>query len=161
LIIVDGALLSSMGTEALGSWLRPFRGVPMLLLTTNPGTQSLDQCLQVVPVPRDVTPRSLAEAIRCGLQDQEKIIAERRPRPQAIERITATQWRVIGYLGAGHSNKEIAYRMGISEATVKAHVGAAIAKLGLTNRTEVALFSQRLSLGARWAKIAGEVEAPV
>jgi DNA-binding NarL/FixJ family response regulator len=160
LIVVDGALLGELGQEAFASWLRPFRYVPILLLSAVPGSQRLEHCAEVMPVARDVTPRGLAEAIRTGFSQAAGVPVERRPRPQEIERITATQWRVIGYLGAGHSNKEIAYRMGISEATVKAHVGAAIARLGLTNRTEVALFSQRLSLGARWARLAAEINAP-
>jgi len=41
---------------------------------------------------------------------------------------------VIGYLGRGYSIKGIAFRMGVSEAIVKARVGVAIAWLGLTKR---------------------------
>lgn len=160
LIVLDEALTRELGPEALGGWLRPFRAVPMLLLAATPEAARVDFCRDVSAVPRDITPRGLAEAIRAALRKTGGEAADRRQRPQEIDRITATQWRVIGYLGAGHSNKEIAFRMGISEATVKAHVGAAIARLGLTNRTEVALFAQRLALGSRWAAVAAGVDAP-
>jgi len=160
LIILDAPLLSELGPETLGTWLRPFRAVPLLLLTATPGAQTLDHVQTVKPIPRDITPRGLAETIRLTLKKADQGAGERRARPQEIDRITATQWRVIGYLGNGHSNKEIAFRMGISEATVKAHVGAAIARLGLTNRTEVALFAQRLALGSRWSAMAADVDAP-
>lgn len=160
LIILDAPLLSQLGPEALGAWLRPFRAVPVLLLSATPNLQTLDHFQTVKAIPRDVTPRGLAETIRLTLKKADQGAGERRARPQEIDRITATQWRVIGYLGNGHSNKEIAFRMGISEATVKAHVGAAIARLGLTNRTEVALFAQRLALGSRWTAMAADVDAP-
>ena len=161
LIILDAALLSELGPDALGAWLRPFRSVPVLLMSHTPGAQTLDHFQTVKPIPRDITPRGLAETIRLTLKQADQGAGERRARQQEIDRITATQWRVIGYLGNGHSNKEIAFRMGISEATVKAHVGAAIARLGLTNRTEVALFAQRLAMGSRWSAMATDVDAPI
>ncbi len=161
LIILDASLLSELGPEVVGAWLRPFRSVPVLLLSATPGAQTLDHFQTVKPLPRDITPRGLAEAIRLTLKRADQGAGERRGRLQEIDRITATQWRVIGYLGNGHSNKEIAFRMGISEATVKAHVGAAIARLGLTNRTEVALFAQRLAMGSRWSAMATDVDAPI
>ena len=49
-------------------------------------------------------------------------------------RITATHGRVIGYLGRGYSMKGNTFRMGISDAIVKARVGVVIAWLGLTKR---------------------------
>ena len=161
LIILDAALLSELGPDLVGTWLRPFRSVPVLLLSATPGAQTLDHFQSVKAIPRDITPRGLAETIRLTLKRADQGAGERRGRLQEIDRITATQWRVIGYLGNGHSNKEIAFRMGISEATVKAHVGAAIARLGLTNRTEVALFAQRLAMGSRWSAMATDVDAPI
>jgi two-component system nitrate/nitrite response regulator NarL len=161
LIIVDAALQGELGPEALGAWLRPFRAIPMLLISSTPGAHTLEGCANVTSAPRDITARGLAEMLRQLLRRSDNGGGERRQRPQDNDRLTATHWRVIGYLGGGHSNKEIAYRMGISEATVKAHVGAAIARLGLTNRTEVALFAQRLAMGSRWSAAAADVSAPV
>lgn len=161
LVVVDAALISELGPETLGAWLRPFRVVPMLLLSSTPGAHKLEGCADVLSAPRDISARGLAETLRRLLHRSDNSCGDRRQRPQEIDRLTATQWRVIGYLGCGHSNKEIAYRMGISEATVKAHVGAAIARLGLTNRTEVALFAQRLAMGSRWSAAAADVDAPV
>jgi DNA-binding NarL/FixJ family response regulator len=160
LILVDAMLLNELGADAVGAWLRPFRAIPMLLLSAT-GAQTIEGCTNVKPAPRDITPRGLAEILRLMLRRSDNGGVDRRQRPQEIDRLTATQWRVIGYLGSGFSNKEIAYRMGISEATVKAHVGAAIARLGLTNRTEVALFAQRLAMGSRWSAMAAELDAPV
>ena len=159
LLIIDGGLPLDLDHASLQRWLRPLRDTPVLLLA-----DVADRCVEgmksVTLVPRSVSPRGLAEAIEVVLSGKgaHRRQPERRQRRQEVDRITATQWRVIGYLGCGCSNKEIAFRMGISEATVKAHVGGAIARLGLTNRTEVALFAQRLTLGTRWAASAAAAD---
>jgi len=59
---------------------------------------------------------------------------------------TPAQRRVIGGLSDGLLNKQIAYEMGISEATVKAHMTAIFRKLGANNRTQ-ALLIYKSALG--------------
>jgi DNA-binding NarL/FixJ family response regulator len=49
-------------------------------------------------------------------------------------------------LSSGLLNKQIAYELGVSEATVKAHMTAIMQKLGATNRTQAVVLSQRLAL---------------
>ena len=49
-------------------------------------------------------------------------------------------------LGAGMLNKQIAYELGVSEATVKAHMTAVLRKLGASNRTQAVLVAGRLAL---------------
>ncbi len=51
--------------------------------------------------------------------------------------LTARQREVAGLIVAGHPNKEIAARLGISLATVKDHVHAILQKLGLPSRAAV------------------------
>jgi DNA-binding NarL/FixJ family response regulator len=53
--------------------------------------------------------------------------------------LTARQRAVLELLGRGDTNKAIARRLGVREGTVKAHVRQIIRKLGVTNRTEVAV----------------------
>ena len=50
-------------------------------------------------------------------------------------------------LGEGLLNKQIAYKLGVSEATIKAHVSAIFKMAGCRNRTEAALLSQRVRYG--------------
>jgi DNA-binding NarL/FixJ family response regulator len=49
-------------------------------------------------------------------------------------------------LGAGRLNKQIAYDLNVSEATIKAHVTAILRKLGVTNRTQAVLMAGRLAV---------------
>ncbi len=58
--------------------------------------------------------------------------------------LTPTQKRVVGFLSEGLLNKQIAYEMDVSIATVKAHMTAIFRKLGVINRTQVVLALQDL-----------------
>jgi DNA-binding NarL/FixJ family response regulator len=53
---------------------------------------------------------------------------------------------VLELIAAGESNKRIALALGISEKTVKTHVGHLLAKLGVTDRTQAALRAVREGL---------------
>ena len=65
---------------------------------------------------------------------------------ERVATLTPAQRRVINGLSDGLLNKQIAYEMGISEATVKAHMTAIFRKLGANNRTQ-ALLIYKSALG--------------
>ena len=67
---------------------------------------------------------------------------EHKPKPI----LTLRQTQVLHLLEYGLRNKEIAYRMKVTEATVKLHVGQVMKRLGATNRTMAVLYAQRLGL---------------
>lgn len=60
--------------------------------------------------------------------------------------LTPQQFRVLAMVSAGLINKQIGAELGVSEATVKAHMTAIMQKLGVTNRTQAVLLAQRLAL---------------
>jgi DNA-binding NarL/FixJ family response regulator len=63
-----------------------------------------------------------------------------------IASLTPQQFRVLCMLGEGLLNKQIAWELGVSEATVKAHMTAIMRKLGASNRTQVLVMTSRLAL---------------
>lgn len=65
-----------------------------------------------------------------------------------IALLTPAQFRVLSRVSAGLLNKQIAWELGVSEATVKAHMGAVLDKLGATNRTQAVLLLGQLGLDA-------------
>lgn len=65
---------------------------------------------------------------------------------QKLSSLTAAQIRVMIAISKGLLNKEIAYEMGISEATVKTHISHVLKKLDLNTRTQVALLAQTLQV---------------
>ena len=60
--------------------------------------------------------------------------------------LTPTQIKVLRGVHSGQLNKQIAYDLGIAEATVKAHMTALMRKLNVRNRTQVAIAAQSLAL---------------
>lgn len=63
-----------------------------------------------------------------------------------IAELTPQQFRVLAMIAEGLLNKQIAYDLGVSEATIKAHMTAIMRKLGVGNRTQVALIAQHLAI---------------
>lgn len=65
--------------------------------------------------------------------------------------LTPQQVRVLVMLSEGLLNKQIAYKLGVSEATVKAHVSAILQKLGVDSRTQAVIAVNKID-GANWQK---------
>ena len=60
--------------------------------------------------------------------------------------LTPRQSEVLSYVAEGMSNKQIAYKMGVSEATVKLHINALLRAVGATNRTQAVIIAQKMGL---------------
>jgi len=61
--------------------------------------------------------------------------------------LTPQQYRILLMLGKGLLNKQIAWELEITEATVKAHMTAIMRKLGVNNRTQAVTLFNRLDIG--------------
>jgi DNA-binding NarL/FixJ family response regulator len=60
-----------------------------------------------------------------------------------LTELTSRQRDVLVLLGEGHSNRDIATRLGLTEGTVKLHVGSVLRALGVSNRTKAAAVAVR------------------
>ena len=74
------------------------------------------------------------------IADDERAIAAR------VRELTPQQFRVLQMLGTGLLNKQIGYELGVSEATIKAHMSAVLRKLGANNRTQAVLLAGKLAV---------------
>ena len=83
----------------------------------------------------------LPEHIDTEADNQEKSAIE-----QKIATLTPQQFRVLGMVSEGLLNKQIAWELNISEATIKAHITAIFRKLGVRNRTQAVIALQQLEL---------------
>lgn len=70
--------------------------------------------------------------------------AEAKAASAGLASLTPQQFRVLTMVCDGLLNKQIAYQLGVSEATIKAHVTAMFRKLGVRTRTQAALLLQQL-----------------
>ncbi len=66
--------------------------------------------------------------------------------PDNPETLTDRETDVLRLLASGQANKEIAQTLSIGEKTVKTHVSNVLAKLGVTSRTQAALYAVRIGL---------------
>jgi len=71
--------------------------------------------------------------------------------------LTPQQVRVLMMLSQGLLNKQIAYELGVSEATIKAHVSAILQKLGVESRTQAVIAASKIA-NAQWRQ--GETSTP-
>ena len=69
-----------------------------------------------------------------------------------LSTLTPQQVKVLMMLGEGLLNKQIAYKLTVSEATVKAHVSAILQKLGVDSRTQAVIAVNKIETGD-WQKL--------
>jgi NarL family two-component system response regulator LiaR len=102
---------------------------------------------------KNVQPRELARAVRLAARGEALIdpaVAARLVDSLVEDRggeepeLTPREREVLDLIGSGFSNKRIALELGISEKTVKTHVGHVLAKLGVSDRTQAALYAARI-----------------
>ncbi|WUJ69606.1 response regulator transcription factor [Kribbella soli] len=72
-----------------------------------------------------------------------RVLLTNRRSPGPETKLTDREQEVLDMVGAGLPNKTIARRLGISERTVKAHLTNVYQRLGVTDRTQAALWAQR------------------
>lgn len=101
---------------------------------------------------KDVQPQELARAIRTAHSGQALIdptVAARlvdslaEGRASEADELTPRESEVLDLIARGFSNKRIALELGVAEKTVKTHVSHVLAKLGVADRTQAALYATR------------------
>jgi DNA-binding NarL/FixJ family response regulator len=127
-----------------------------LVLTSGAGPGSPALALQAGAAGflyKDVDPEALVRAIR-SVHDGHTVLAPEAAglvaaRPSAevrgIGSLTSREREVLALLADGRSNREISRLLAVSEKTVKTHVSAVLAKLGVADRTQAALLAVRES----------------
>jgi len=158
-ILLDLKLPGMDGIAVLGELQARQSAARVLVLTsaTEPASASLAVRSGAAGVLyKDVDPDALVRAIR-AVHDGHLLLA-----PEAAETLlrsgnwswggldalTSREREVLAELAKGRSNREIARALHVSEKTVKAHVSAVLAKLGVQDRTQAALFAVRHEQGA-------------
>lgn len=108
-------------------------------------------------IPKSASLDTISEAVSSVLQGEEwlpeeiveqmdDVTEEDQKFASALAALTPQQFRVLTMLTEGLLNKQIAYELSVSEATIKAHVTAILRKLGVHSRTQAVIAAQRLGV---------------
>ena len=108
-------------------------------------------------IPKRSDPKILSRALQLILDgvtylppellEQVSNLPEKKSATQSKNKtLTARQMQVLQLIAQGLSNKQIAYEMGVSEATVKLHINALLRAIGVTNRTQAVITAQKMGL---------------
>lgn len=147
LILFDFGLPDGGGLGGLMHVLALARGVPVLVVCARYDALlvSILKSLNVAGVIAKSDPLdAVRAAIVQALSGQRVFPDDFVPAGAASDSFSQAQLRVLAALGTGQLNKQIAGDLGLTEATIKAHLSAIFRKLGVTNRTQAMLRARSL-----------------
>jgi DNA-binding NarL/FixJ family response regulator len=149
--------LSMPGVDGIEATRRIIADVPqarVVVLTSFADRERVLDALEAGAVGyilKDAEPEQVSAAIRSAAAGDSpldpkaaRILLEARRQPRAeATNLTAREREVLVLVGEGLANKQIARRLGIAERTVKAHLTGVFQALGVTDRTQAALWAQQ------------------
>jgi len=158
LILLDLRMPGARGFSALAHLRARYPSIPVTVVSAADSASNIRRALNFGAsgfIPKSASVVDIGRMLRTVLNGDVALPADyvdpgsadydaERDQAGIVTRLTPQQLRVLLLLAEGHSNKTIAQDLGVSEATVKAHVTVILRKLGLERRTQAALFAQRL-----------------
>jgi DNA-binding NarL/FixJ family response regulator len=150
LVLLDLDLPEALDFSALESACAANPGVPIVVVSGRGGPGIAARVIAhgaSAFVPKSASAATVMEAMRAVRAGEVWLpAAESESELPPAPRLTPQQLRVLHMLCAGLSNKQIGVRLGVTEATVKAHMRAIMEKFGADNRTQVVVSAQRLGI---------------
>ncbi len=166
LILLDLTMPGVHGVSGLVFLRGQHPEIPVMIVSANDDPATIRRCMDCGAsgfVPKSQPVDQIRAAVRSVLDgniwsppDIDLSTASDEETNDLISRLsslTPQQVRVLMMLGEGLLNKQIAYKLGVSEATIKAHVSAILQKLGVDSRTQAVIAVNRIDNGS-WQKIA-------
>ena len=159
-VLLDLAMPRLDGVGALAVLRERVPGARVLVLTSFGEDERLFTALRAGAVGyllKDVEPAELVRGIRTAHAGQSPLspavaarvveeLASGGSRGAPADELTPRELEVLCLIARGRSNKRIALELGVAEKTVKTHVSHVLAKLGLSDRTQAALYAVREGL---------------
>lgn len=161
LILLDLTLPGASGFSALVHLRAYYPMIPVIIVSAYEDISIIQRAMAhgaMGYIPKSTHPNQIGLAIKEVLdgeiwlpeqmqgQDVAQGMNDEVVAAEKIQSLTQQQFRVLMMLSEGMLNKQIGYTLGISEATIKAHVTAIFKKLGVQNRTQAVLMVQALNI---------------
>ncbi len=160
LVLLDLNMPGAHGFSGLVFMRGQYPGLPVVMVS---GTEDIQVIRKAIDygasgfIPKSASLQLIADAIQAvlngdvwlpaGVQGQiDRASPETCDFSEKLATLTPQQFRVLGMLMEGLLNKQIAYELSVSEATIKAHITAVFRKLGVRNRTQAVIAVQQLEV---------------
>lgn len=164
LILLDLNMPGVQGLSGLLFLRAQHPEIPVVIVSANEDPSTIRRCIEFGAsgfVPKSEPVEQIRAAVRAVLDGQvwtpkdidlgagrDKETSDLLSR---LSTLTPQQVRVLMMLGEGLLNKQIAFKLGVSEATIKAHVSAILQKLGVDSRTQAVIAINKIDSGD-WQK---------
>lgn len=166
LILLDLTMPGVRGFSGLMYLRAQYPSVPVVVVSANDDPTVIRRCMDFgasgfIPKTLDTEGmrRAISAVLKGGVWTPPDVNLEAGADTEAAElmsrlaTLTPQQVRVLMMLSEGLLNKQIAYELGVSEATVKAHVSAILQKLGVESRTQAVIAAAKIEVG-QWPQVA-------
>ncbi|MBS0248036.1 MAG: response regulator transcription factor [Proteobacteria bacterium] len=167
LILLDLSMPGARGFSGLMYIRAQYPSVPVIVVSANDDPAAIRRCMELGAsgfIPKTLSVEEMRTAIsgilKGGVWTPNDVDlsagsdAETAALMARMATLTPQQVRVLMMLSEGLLNKQIAYQLGVSEATVKAHVSAILQKLGVESRTQAVIAAAKIETGP-WSQGAG------
>jgi len=160
LVLLDLTMPGVRGFSGLMFMRAQYPSVPVIVVSANDDPAAIRRCMEFGAsgfIPKTLGVEAMRAAIRGVLNggvwtppDVDLATGSDAELTELMTRmatLTPQQVRVLMMLSEGLLNKQIAYQLGVSEATVKAHVSAILQKLGVESRTQAVIAAAKIEAG--------------
>ncbi len=160
LVLLDLAMPGVRGFSGLMYIRAQYPSVPVIVVSANDDPAAIRRCMEFGAsgfIPKTLSVEAMRAAISrilsggvwtpsdvdlsAGADSETAALMAR------MATLTPQQVRVLMMLSEGLLNKQIAYQLTVSEATVKAHVSAILQKLGVESRTQAVIAAAKIETG--------------
>ena len=158
LVMLDLSMPGSSGFSSLVLMRAEFPDTPVLVVSATEDPATIRKCLDLGAsgfIPKSASTEFIVNginAVQAGeiwvpphIDLDAEVDEETADLMQKLQSLTPQQTRVLSMLGEGLLNKQIAYELGVSEATVKAHVSAVLLKLKVDSRTQAVIIMNKIA----------------
>ena len=164
LVLLDLTMPGVRGFSGLMYLRAQYPGVPVIVVSANDDPAAIRRCMEFGAsgfIPKTLGIEGMRAAISrilgggVGTPPDVDLSAGSDAETAALmtrmATLTPQQVRVLMMLSEGMLNKQIAYQLSVSEATVKAHVSAILQKLGVESRTQAVIAAAKIETG-HWSQ---------
>lgn len=159
LIILDLQMPGSHGYSTLIHLRSHFPTIPVVVISAHEDNSTIAKAMHYGScgfIPKSTSMETLAQALDLILQGETWIpqgidlssasVDETGEFANRLSELTPQQYKVLQMFGEGLLNKQIAYDLDVSEATIKAHATAIFRKLNVRNRTQAVIALSQLEI---------------